>query len=152
MSNTTRSAVASVKVRPKAYLAAAASIVGVVILSSALSAFFCLQFLSQVQDVVAAAPALGADLNATLAGMYKNLFIILTAIVVILSVLVAVILHYQLSRIIGAEFALNRHLREKLLQGDLSPVHLRQGDFFQELAANLNRFVEKTKGSGGRSV
>ncbi len=150
MSNTTRSAVATVKVRPKAYLAAAASIVAVVILSSALSAFFCLQFLSQVLDVVAAAPTLGADLNATLAGMYKNLFVILAAIVVILSVLVSVILYYQLSRIIGPEFALNRHIREKLLQGDLSPVNLRQGDFFHELAANLNRFVEKTKESGGR--
>ncbi len=149
MTNTTRSAVATVKVRPKAYFAAAASIVAVVSVSSALSAFFCLQFLSQVQEVVAAAPALGSELNAILAGMYKNLFIILAAIVVILSVLVSVILYYQLSRIIGAEFALNRHIQEKLLQGDLSPVTLRKGDFFHELAANLNRFVEKTKGSGG---
>lgn len=150
MSHTNRSAITTVKVRPMAYLALAASIVGVVTLASALSAFFCLQFLSQVLDVVAAAPALGADLNAILAGMYKNLFIILAAIVVIVSLLVAVVLYYQLSRIVGAEFALNRHVQEKLLQGDLSPVALRKSDFFHELAENLNRFVEKTKAGGGR--
>lgn len=150
MSNPSRSVVTTVKVRPMAYFAVVASVVVGVILASSLSAFFCLQFLSQVLDVVAAAPALGADLNATLVGMYKNLSIILVAIVVILSVLVAVILYFQLSRITGAEFALNRHIREKLLQGDLSPVTLRKGDYLQELAANLNRFVEKTKGTNGR--
>jgi methyl-accepting chemotaxis protein len=148
MSNTTRSAIAAVKVRPTAYLAVAASIVGVVLLATGLSAFFCLHFLSQVLDVVAAAPAATAEVNGTLAAMYQDLFIMLVAIVLILSVVVTLILYYQLSRLTGAEFALNRHLREKLLQGDLSPVSLRKGDFLQELAANLNHFVEKTKGPG----
>lgn len=150
MSTSPRSAVTALKVRPKAYIAVAASIVGVVALSSAVSAFFCLQFLSQVMDVVAAAPVVNAELKDTLAAMYQNLFIILVSITVIISILVLVVLYFQLSRLTGAEFALNRHIQEKLLEGDLSPITLRKGDFLQDLAANLNRLVEKMKGPGGR--
>jgi predicted ferric reductase len=148
MSNKTRSGSAALMVRPKAHFYIGAAIVGLVVLSSALSAWVCLHFLTQVLAVVAEAHSLTEETKNTLSVMHHDMLVILVVMVVIVAIMASVILFKYFFRFTGAEFAINRHIEEKLLQGDLSPVKLRQGDYLQALAANLNKFIEKVKGSG----
>jgi methyl-accepting chemotaxis protein len=148
MSNITRTGSAAIKVQPKTHFAIGAVIIGVVVISSAISAYLCLHFLSQVLEVVSQANTITEDMKRTLATMHRDLLLILVVTVVIVAIVVSVLLFKYLFRFTGAEFAINRHIEEKLLQGDLSPVKLRQDDFLQGLAANLNKFIEKVKGSG----
>lgn len=148
MSKKSRSGSAAIMVRPQAHFYIGAAIIGLVVLSSALSAWVCLHFLSQVLAVVGEANTLTEQTRNTLGVMHHDMLIILVVMVVVVAIAASVILFRYFFRFTGAEFAINRHIEEKLLQGDLSPVRLRQGDYLQHLAANLNKFIEKVKGSG----
>ena len=50
-------------------------------------------------------------------------------------------------KVTGAEYALARHVREKLSNGQWEPLHLRKGDALVSVADELNKLSEKQAGS-----
>ena len=136
----------SAKIKPGTHLTVVLFVTAVVAIAAALCCYFFHIYLQHILQSLASSGSLTAETTQMIDDLFYDLLILIGIVeLVILLILVLVSLNYVF-KVTGAEYALARHVREKMLNGNWDPLYLRKGDALGSIALELNKLSEQQSG------
>ena len=133
----------SARVKPKTHLFVVLFLTAVVALTTALS---CYLFHLYFQDIINTLTRSGSLSLENINIMNELFFDLLWLIGIVQTTIlfgVALVSLNYVFKITGAEYALSRHIREKMLNGKWEPLQLRKGDALVPISKELNKLSER---------
>lgn len=133
----------SARVKPRTHLLVVLFVTMVVALAVLLSGYFFHVYFQQILKILTASGSLGSE---TITMLNESFFDLLWLIGIIESIIlfgVALVSLNYVFKVTGAEYALCRHIRERMLNGEWEPLHLRKGDALISISEELNKLSEQ---------
>jgi hypothetical protein len=133
----------SARVKPKTHLLVVLFVTVVVALAVLLSGYFFHVYFQQILKILITSGSLRSE---TITMLNESFFDLLWLIGIIESIIlfgVALVSLNYVFKVTGAEYALCRHIRERMFNGEWEPLQLRKGDALISIAEELNKLSEK---------
>jgi hypothetical protein len=133
----------SARLKPRTHLLVILFVAAVVALAVALSCYLFHVYFHQILKTIAVSGSLTPETNDFINELFFDLLWMIGIIETTILFAVALVSLNYVFKFTGAEYALSRHIREKLLNGEWEPIRLRKGDALTTISEELNKLSEQ---------
>ncbi len=133
----------SARLKPKTHLFVVFFVSVVVVLATLLSCFLFYVYFQKILETLAISESLSPETDMIINELFFDLLWVIGVVESAILFAVALVSLNFVFKVTGAEYAVSRHIREKMLNGKWEPLQLRKGDALISVAEQLNKLSEK---------
>ena len=133
----------SARVNPRTHTYVVLFVTLVVVLAAGLCSYFFHMYFQHILNTLIKTESLSPETIEIANDLFFDLLLMVGVVEFTVLIGLALVSLNYVFKVTGAEYALCRHIREKLLNGKWEPIQLRKGDALIPISEELNKLSER---------